>query len=123
LLGHLVMGGITGFGVGMARMRRPRWGRWLAGTAGASMALHFAWDLISLRASTAPGLANTLAAAAVVVAGTLLFGALVVVGSSASRDVFSPSGGRRTLWGWPFTLLRAARGRKPPHGDGDSRLD
>lgn len=120
--GHLVMGGITGFGVGMARMRLPRWGRWMVGTVGVSVALHFTWDLVALGApgSGAPGAGRSLAAAGVVVAGMLVYGALVEVGSAASREVFSPLD-PRSLWGWPFTLLRAralAKPARPPESDG-----
>jgi RsiW-degrading membrane proteinase PrsW (M82 family) len=117
LLGHLVMGGITGFGVGMARMRLPRWGGWLAGTVAASIALHFAWDLIALGipASSAAALTRSLLGASLMLAGMLLYGALVVIGSAASREVFAPLSAR-TLWGWPFTLLPPARPHEPPQG-------
>jgi RsiW-degrading membrane proteinase PrsW (M82 family) len=112
LLGHLVMGGITGFGVGMARMGAPRWRRWLGGTVGASLLLHFAWDVLALSAGRSGlGTLQGLLGAALMLAGMFLYGALVVVGSAASREVFEPLGSR-SLWGWPFTLLRPDAGRR-----------
>jgi len=108
LLGHLVMGGITGFGVGMARVGWPRWGRWMAGTVAASLALHFAWDVVALGLPPDAGAATvrSLLGASVMLVGMLLYGGLVAVGSDASKQVFAPLSAR-TIWGWPFTLLRS----------------
>ncbi len=102
LLGHLVMGGIGGFGVGIGRTGRPGWRRALLLTFGAAIALHFSWDWVSLATdgtTLSKGLA--LVAAAIMLAGIGIYGALVVVGSRLSRARFAP-GSARGLWGFPF---------------------
>ena len=48
--GHLVMGGISGYGVGLARMRLSRWWLVLAGCVGVSMTIHFLWDWLAFSA-------------------------------------------------------------------------
>lgn len=103
LLGHLVMGGIGGFGIGAARVRLAFWPRALGRSFAAAVLLHFLWDWVALGspegATLGPWL--TLAAVAVMSAGMLLYGMLVELGSRLSRDYFAPSE-VRSLWGWPF---------------------
>jgi RsiW-degrading membrane proteinase PrsW (M82 family) len=102
LLGHLVMGGIAGFGVGMGRMGIPGWPRALGLTFSAAVALHFSWDWVALAAdggTLSTGL--TVLAAAIMLAGIGFYGALVLLGSRLSRKVFAP-GTARSLWGFPF---------------------
>jgi RsiW-degrading membrane proteinase PrsW (M82 family) len=103
LLGHLVMGGIAGFGVGLASMRTSGWRRALGVTFGFALALHFSWDLIALASTDGASLPpfHSLLAAAVMLAGLIVYGALVLLGSRLSKDVFAP-GSVRGLWGWPF---------------------
>jgi RsiW-degrading membrane proteinase PrsW (M82 family) len=102
LLGHLVMGGIGCFGLGLVAGRRRGWPLALFGCWSAAVLLHFAWDWISLRphALGAVSLPSVLAAT-LMVSGLLLYGALVASASARSRREFAPSsnGG---LWGWPF---------------------
>ncbi len=107
LLGHLVMGGITGFGIGMLRMRIPRAVRTLLGCLIVSTALHFFWDWISFSARESPVMPwlQKLSAMFLVLWGCLFYGVLVITGSRWSRKVFSP-GRRASLWGWPFTLWK-----------------
>ncbi|HEY7698954.1 MAG TPA: PrsW family glutamic-type intramembrane protease [Vicinamibacteria bacterium] len=103
LLGHLVMGGIAGFGVGMARMKTAGWRRALVLSFSAAIALHFAWDWVSLAApdgKTLPAGLHVLAAA-ILLAGIGIYGGLVVFGSRLSRAAFAP-GSVRSLWGFPF---------------------
>lgn len=111
LLGHLVMGGITGFGIGMVRMGFPRAVRWLLGCLVVAISLHFAWDWIALTARDAPVMLwwQKLLATLLMLWGCLFYGVLVITGSDRSREIFAP---RRasSLWGWPFSLW-AANGR------------
>lgn len=114
LLGHLVMGGITGFGVGLGRMRLPGWPGALAGSIASSVALHFLWDLVALHVPVTPlgAVLHNLAGVAVMLSGMLLYGFLVTVASERSRRIFAPAS-VKTLWGWPFAL---ARGKLPRPG-------
>jgi RsiW-degrading membrane proteinase PrsW (M82 family) len=107
ITGHLVMGGITGFAIGMARMRMKGWPRVLAFCLVFSIGLHFLWDCLafsSIRQGVMTPL-QTAAAIGLMLGGILFYGALVVVGSEWSRRVFAPQS-MKSLWGWPFTLLR-----------------
>jgi len=102
LLGHLVMGGIAGFGVGIGRMGTPGWRRALVLSFTTAIALHFSWDWVALAAAdstTSTGL--TLLAAAIMLVGIGIYGALVVWGSRLSRYAFAPES-VRSLWGFPF---------------------
>lgn len=107
LCGHLVMGGIGGFGVGMAALRKRGWPAALCGGWLAAIGLHFGWDWIALRAESASGFAPVHAASAalLMLAGFLLYGALVSLASRWSHDLFAPDLPAR-LWGWPFNRLR-----------------
>jgi RsiW-degrading membrane proteinase PrsW (M82 family) len=103
LAGHCIMGGITGFGVGMLRLRMRGAVAAIAGCFAASTGLHLAWDWLAEEAAragtTSPEQAG--AAVALMLAGMMLYGTLVVVGSGWSRRVFAPGSARR-LGGWPF---------------------
>jgi RsiW-degrading membrane proteinase PrsW (M82 family) len=102
LLGHLVMGGIAGFGVGIGRTGRRGWQRALLATFGAAIALHFSWDWVSLATDgTTLSTGLTFVAAVIMLAGIGIYGTLVVVGSRLSRATFAP-GSARSLWGFPF---------------------
>jgi RsiW-degrading membrane proteinase PrsW (M82 family) len=103
LLGHLVMGGIAGFGVGMGRMGTPGWRRALVLSFFAAVALHFSWDWIALSAAGRRQMSTglSLLAAAVTLTGIGIYGMLVVSGSRLSRQAFAP-GSARSLWGFPF---------------------
>ncbi|MCB9846015.1 MAG: PrsW family intramembrane metalloprotease [Phycisphaeraceae bacterium] len=103
LLGHAVMGGLGGFGIG-ALLRR----RWALAGAGVGLAvlLHFAWDMHALGAPDAgrPQLASAARAIAIMITGLGLYAAAVVVAARWSRDRFAP--------GSPIPLLTRWR-RKP----------
>jgi len=103
LLGHLVMGGIAGFGVGVGRMRIPGWRRALVLSFSAALGLHFSWDWVALAAADRTTLSTRLAflAIAIMLAGIALYGFLVVAGSRLSRATFAPESAR-SLWGFPF---------------------
>ncbi|MGH9319386.1 MAG: PrsW family glutamic-type intramembrane protease [Vicinamibacteria bacterium] len=108
LLGHLVMGGIAGFGVGLGKAGISGWRRGLVISFCAALALHFSWDWVALSASDASTLSGTrsLLACAILGSGILFYGMLVVLGSRLSKAMFEP-GSRRGLWGWPFTAPRS----------------
>jgi RsiW-degrading membrane proteinase PrsW (M82 family) len=101
LFGHVVMGGITGFGVGLIHCRRARgrWARIAAGCLAAGVLTHFTWDYVALTSVMRAGWERqaTLASLALVVVSMTLYGALVVQGSRSSRDVFAP-GSRVRVW-------------------------
>ncbi|HET7295330.1 MAG TPA: PrsW family glutamic-type intramembrane protease [Vicinamibacteria bacterium] len=102
LCGHLVMGGIGGFGVGLARAGTRLWKLVLPLSWCAALALHFLWDWIALW-QPPPDLRpwQATGAAALMLAGLGLYGYLVHEGSARSRRVFARDS-RATLWGWPF---------------------
>ena len=104
--GHLLMGGITGFAIGMARMRMRGWPLALAVCLAVSMSLHFLWDAIALMARGVGEMRawQTVGAIGLMGGGMLFYGMLVVRGSAWSRQIFDPLSTRR-LWGWPLTLL------------------
>jgi RsiW-degrading membrane proteinase PrsW (M82 family) len=103
LLGHLVMGGISGFGVGMGRTGMSRWRRALLLSFAAAFALHFSWDWVALAAGDGAALSPllTVVAIAIMLTGLGVYGTLVVLGSRMSRAMFAP-GSVRSLWGFPF---------------------
>ena len=92
LLGHLVMGGIAGFGVGMGRMGAPGWRRALVLSFSAAVALHFSWDWVALAAADRTTMSKGLAllAAAILLAGIGIYGMLVISGSRLSRAGVRP---------------------------------
>lgn len=111
IMGHVVMGGITGFGIGMFRMRMKRWLVAVAGCVSVAITLHFLWDLIAFETGArgeSPPLV-TAASVVLIVGGMVFFGFLVVLASEWSRQVFAPDQAHR-LWGWPFTLFMRRRG-------------
>jgi len=115
LLGHLLMGGITGFAAGMLRMRMPRWLSALAGCVAFSTMLHFLWDVIALesrRMAVVPGWMKG-AGVVLMLGGMAFYGFLVVLASEWSRLHFAPQVTHR-LWGWPFTLVMKRRGGATP---------
>jgi RsiW-degrading membrane proteinase PrsW (M82 family) len=97
LCGHLVFGGVGGFGVGRARLRQPGWPWALAGGFVAALSLHFGWDWIALRRESmvAGAQPEVFLAAGLMLAGLVLYGRLVVVASSWSQRLFSPGVVRR----------------------------
>ena len=106
LFGHLVMAGIVGFAIGLARTRVPGWPSQLIRCLVAAFLLHFLWDWIALDAADVVSLTSvqTLASIALMLFGMLFYGSLVVVGSKLSKQMFAPES-TAGLWGWPFTVF------------------
>jgi RsiW-degrading membrane proteinase PrsW (M82 family) len=102
LLGHLVMGGIGGFGIGYVIVR-GRKGLVAVGISFlAAAALHFGWDLVALQADAGPSrpLRDALLGVGLMLTGFVLYGRLVVVGAQWSQKIFSPGRSLR-LGQWP----------------------
>jgi len=99
LCGHLVMGGIGGFGVGCLFFRGWKGMPGATGSFLSAVLLHFGWDVAALRAEAGTGLGGreSLLGAALMLAGLLLYGRLVVIGSRWSQQVFAPGLPQR-LW-------------------------
>ena len=104
LLGHLIMGGIAGFGVGLVRMREAQAARTLVICFCAALLLHFSWDWVALDAPVdqVMSVRQTAAAVAIMLTGMGVFGVLVITGSRRSKLHFAPQS-KSSLWGWPFT--------------------
>jgi RsiW-degrading membrane proteinase PrsW (M82 family) len=91
LCGHLVMGGLGGFAVGMARIGKKGWPAAVVGGFLAAFALHFGWDFMALSAETRePSLGQTLARVATMLAGLVGYGLLLELGARWSKQVFAP---------------------------------
>ncbi len=106
LILHLLMGGIGGFGLGMARFRMRRWRPALAILFGCALGIHFCWDAViplNLADDRMAGLQQA-AAITLTVGSILLYGTLVAVASRWSRAEFAARSKKR-LWAWPFSLM------------------
>ena len=108
LSGHLVMGGIGGFGVGCFVFRWKRWPLAVIASYLAAVLLHFGWDLAALRADSGATLGSreALLGAALMLAGLLLYGRLVVLGERWSQRVFAPDQPPAKVWRWPWSKKR-----------------
>ncbi len=104
ICGHVVMGGIGGFALGMARARRRGWPLALAGGFAAAVGLHFGWDWLALSSNARRFTeAQTGLAVALMLGGMLVYGALLTIASHWSHALFSPGSPERVWsWGWPF---------------------
>jgi RsiW-degrading membrane proteinase PrsW (M82 family) len=118
VMGHLVMGGISGFGLGPAVLGWRRWPLILLACFFAATTLHFGWDWIVL-SSTEADLEGPEAwrGVALMLAGLLLYGALTTIASAESHSLFAPASHPR-LWGWPF--VRHGAGSQPSASPGTS---
>jgi len=107
LCGHLVMGGIGGFGMGCLFHRRDRLKLAVAASFLTAVLLHLGWDLAALRADGGGQRAarDALLAASLMLAGMLLYGRLVVIGSRWSMEIFAP-GQPLALPRWPWSAPR-----------------
>jgi RsiW-degrading membrane proteinase PrsW (M82 family) len=88
IAGHLVMGGIGGFGMGMVRPeRRPLWGVGLPAALGGAVAIHVLWDLVAFSGTGRSGW-QSLAAVGLMGAGLAVYWRMVVTGERWSRAWF-----------------------------------
>ncbi|HIF33606.1 MAG TPA: PrsW family intramembrane metalloprotease [Planctomycetaceae bacterium] len=105
---HLLLGGLGGFGLGLARFpKRLRiWAILLPGCLASSMVIHFLWDywLGLPEATTDTAGFRRWAAVSLMVVTTSMFGGAVVYGVRWSKKILAPLSEKR-LWGWPFSLL------------------
>lgn len=106
IFGHLVMGGIIGYPVGLIWLRvRGAWWSFAACVLGALL-LHFAWDCV---AEWNPGTAllsrvRIGIAAFIMLCGMIAYGMLCERGAQYSYRVHG-KGKRLSLLDWPFNLL------------------
>jgi RsiW-degrading membrane proteinase PrsW (M82 family) len=108
LFGHGIMGGLTGFGVGLYTIaHRGRHAALLAALAG-SMLLHYLWDVLAL-GQIEPNRRTSVVACMLMLSGLFAYGWAVSVARELSRQRFNPAHHHRLL-GWP--LFR--RHRRPP---------
>lgn len=118
LLGHLVMGGLGGFGLGTLVVWTWRsWRPWtLAGVSlAAAMTVHFFWDMIAVPANDSGTMTRgqTGAAITLMLAGLVAYGGCVVVASAWSRRIHAPDSPKR-LMGWPFVRGEGSGGPRGP---------
>lgn len=110
MVGHLLMGGIDGFALGMWRMKMRGWPAALAACLLTSFGLHFCWDFASMSAArSGPKTWQTVCAVGLMLSGMAIFGTLVVIAGRWSRDVFA-TGRPHHVWGWPFSLIFRKKG-------------
>ncbi|MGD9688545.1 MAG: PrsW family glutamic-type intramembrane protease [Phycisphaerales bacterium] len=91
LAGHLIMGGIAGFGLGPLRLKVAHGAAWAAGAFLAAVALHVAWDLVAFSASDhhhrtgklTPW--HTVLPMALITLGMLTYRHLITVGARMTR--------------------------------------
>ncbi len=107
LLGHLVLGGISCYGIGLMRVGARDGRKIFFATVLFAVTWHFVWDWIAFSSWSFGAIAFWQEGAAVVlmVTGLLVYGACVASGSRRSRDHFAPKDSRQ-IWGWPLTLFR-----------------
>jgi RsiW-degrading membrane proteinase PrsW (M82 family) len=100
LFGHIVMGGITGFGVGMLH-HHPAGRSWIwiaSACLTTGVGIHFLWDYLALSSVMHGDTgATTAAIIALLAASMAIYGGLVVAGSHASRRKFAPDSDAR-VW-------------------------
>lgn len=103
LMGHLIMGGIGGFGVGFVRIRRtPRHGGrwwWLAACLAGAMLLHIGWDIIAFEAEDKGRMLpwHTAASILIMLIGMVAFRGLVRKGAESSRTWTEGQSAQRTM--------------------------
>jgi RsiW-degrading membrane proteinase PrsW (M82 family) len=107
LLGHLVLGGISCYGIGLMRVDARDARKILLIAVSFAVTWHFVWDWIAFSSWSFGAVVLWQKGAAVVlmVTGIFVYGACVASGSRRSRDQFAP-GDPRQVWGWPLTLFQ-----------------
>ncbi len=117
LLLHVFLGGLAGFGVGLARFRLPYWAAIFFTALTADLLLHFSWDYYCGIAPQGHDLEamvmQRFIAIGLMLTALGLFGLAVFLGSQWSRDVHAPESSKR-LWGWPFSLIFGSGAQSEP---------
>lgn len=94
LAGHLIMGGIGGFGVGMLALGRRTWWLWTIASLTGATVLHVLWDVVAFAAADRAAAGGTplrkhiVAGMMLMLLGMVVFRRLVEVGSRLSRRKF-----------------------------------
>ncbi|MDX2130442.1 MAG: PrsW family glutamic-type intramembrane protease [Planctomycetota bacterium] len=94
LAGHLIMGGIGGFGLGLRAMRHPRWRLAAAASFAGAALLHTLWDVVAFGAADEYDLRGrvsawrTAAGVVLMLLGMVAFRWMVSRGAALSKRVF-----------------------------------
>ncbi len=97
LAGHLIMGGIGGFGLGMRPLGVRRWYLWALATLAGAALLHTLWDVVAFDAHDRADLHgratawHTASGVVLMLVGMIAFRWLVLRGAAHSRRVFDPA--------------------------------
>ena len=103
LLLHLLLGGISCMGLGLARFRIRRWPLLLLSGVAAAMLLHFLWDYFcGLVPPSTDSLRLRILAVALMLTALGLFGTAVLLAQHYSRLLHCEIEPQQ-IWGWPFT--------------------
>lgn len=102
LMLHLLLGGLTCFGLGLARFRVGRWRLLLVSSVTGSTLIHFLWDYYcGLADSHVNAMQQRLVAVVLMLTALLLFGMSVMVALEHSANTHGKNEWK-ALWGWPF---------------------
>jgi len=104
LLGHAVMGGISGMGVGLYVTRHRLRHVVLPACLVLAIVLHFLWNLIAVN-QREPSLRDGVLGSAILICGCVVYGSLIIWSGKLAREHFRAEDHHR-LWGWPFTSMR-----------------
>ncbi|MCH2201990.1 MAG: PrsW family glutamic-type intramembrane protease [Fuerstiella sp.] len=118
LLLHLLLGGIGGYGIGLARFRIRGWMWKLPASVAAAVVLHSAWDWacgLPAQLGEIP-MGPRYIAVGLMLTTLLLFGIMTHLGAQHAAAALKP---RRlhTLFGWPFNLIFRSRPEHLPQND------
>ena len=103
---HLLMGGMCGFGIGLARFGVRRWQAILWTWTLSAVAIHFCWDFLCGLPTKSPDsmLLQRFVSVSLLLTAVGLYGSAVLMGLKESSLIHG-TGARHSIWGWPFSLL------------------
>jgi len=112
---HLLLGGIAGYGIGLARFRVHGWAWKLPAAVAAAVTLHSMWDWACGLPAQLDEITMTprYIAVGLMLTTLLLFGTLTHIGTRHAEAELKPKQ-LRTLFKWPFNLIFRRRRPDPP---------
>ncbi|MCH2210356.1 MAG: PrsW family glutamic-type intramembrane protease [Fuerstiella sp.] len=121
LLLHLLLGGIGGYGIGLARFRIRGWAWKLPVSVTVAVVLHSAWDwACGLPAQLGEiTMGPRYIAVGLMLTTLLLFGLMTHLGTQHAAAALKPRR-LRTLFGWPFNLIFRSRPEHVSRNDDDA---